>query len=358
MKHCEQRLSIHAATPQTQRTTAHQPAEKIKAMKKYLYYPNLEPPDTKWLKFAILYMENFESIVPFQRRELVSDDYRRLQNETDLVSMYSPEYDQGYRASLNAIEEADKFILYEYERSYLFKKINVKRDWRNRENWNYQILSEKFSHDWAEYCVDKGVGEINGDGLLLPKELAFLFMTCLAKEISHERNGSIITDNIEYDNYTNYKRVENMTLKNRNKFLMNLMNLLVPENISEITFEALIKFRNKNRDRITAFNRQIDLLEDSISNGISERDFIEEFNDIHAELTKEIILLGIGIAAIPFSAYILINNPVALSAEYAKEVLGAMGIGLGGTFVIKKALYDSREKRMCKKYLANIQTIK
>ncbi len=327
-------------------------------MKKYLYYPNFEPPNTEWLKFAILYLENFESIVPFQRQELVSDDYRRLQNETDLVSMYSPQYEQGYRASLKAIEEAEKFINKPYQRSHLFNRINVQIDWRNRENWNYQIFSEKFSHDWAHYCEDKGIGERNSEGLLLPKELAFLFMTCLAKEISHERNGSIITDSIEYDNYTNYERVQNPMVRNRNKFLMNLMNFLIPANISEISIEELIKFRNKNRDKIESFNRQIDLVEDSISNGISEGDFIKEFNDAYSGLTREVLLVGVGIASIPFAAYVLISNPHALSAEYAKEVLGAMGIGLGGIFAIKNALYDSRERRMCKKYLANVQRLK
>lgn len=327
-------------------------------MKKYLYYPSLEPPNTEWLKFAILYLENFESIVPYQRRELVSDDYKKLQNETDLVSMYSPEYDQGYRASLKAIEEVDKFMNTPYERSSLLKKINVTRDWRNPENWNYQIFSEKFSHEWAYYCKNQGIGIKNSNGLLLPKELAFLFMTYLAKEISHERNGSIITDNIEYDNYTNYQRVQNPAVKSQNKFLMNLMKFLIPANISEISIETLIQFRNKNRNRIKAFNRQIDLLETSISSGLSEKEFIEEFNDTYSELIKEVLLLGIGVASIPFAAYILISNPAALTADYAKEVLGAMGIGIGGIFAIKSALYDSQDKRMCKKYLVNVQNLK
>ncbi|NME66496.1 hypothetical protein [Flammeovirga aprica] len=327
-------------------------------MKKYLYYPNLEPPNTEWLKFAILYLENFESIVPYQRQHLVSDEYRRLQDETDLVSMYSPEYNQGYRASLKAIEEADKFIDKPYQRSHLFRRVNLQRDWRNRENWNYQIFSEKFSNEWAEYCEDKGIGGKNEEGLMLPKELAFLFMTYLAKEISHERNGSIITDNIEYDNYTNYERIHNPIESSRNKFLMNLMNFLIPANISDISIKDLIKFRNKNRERIKAFNRQIDLVEDSISNGLSERDLIEGFNDTYSGLTKEILLFGVGVASIPFAGYLLINNPVALTAEYAKEIIGAMGIGFGGTFAINNALYDSSDRRMCKKYLANVRRIK
>lgn len=327
-------------------------------MKKLIYYPNFEPPNTEWLKFAILYLENFESIVPYARQELVSDEYRRLSNETDLVSMYSPEFQQGERASIRATEEAEKYLNWAYDRSNLFRRVNLERDWRNRSNWNYLIYSEKFSYQWVEYCEDRGIGERNSEGLLLPKELAFLFMTHLAKEISYERNGSIITDNIEFDHYTNYERVHDPRIRNRHKFLMNLMNFIVPASISEITIDTLIEFRNRNRERIRAFNRQIELMEDSISNGISERDFINSFNDAYSGLTREILLLGFGIATIPFAAYVLISNPIALTAEYAKEVLGAMGIGLGGTFAIKNALYDSRDRRMCKKYLANIERLK
>ena len=79
-------------------------------MKKYLYYPNLEPPNTKWLKFATLYLDRCESIVPRDRQHLISDDYRRLANETDLVHLHHPEDSQGMRASIRAIENTDKIL--------------------------------------------------------------------------------------------------------------------------------------------------------------------------------------------------------------------------------------------------------
>ena len=183
-------------------------------------------------------------------------------------------------------------------------------------------------------------------------------MTHLAKEISYERNGSIITDNIEFDNYLNYSRVYNPQIRNRNKFMKGIINLLVPANISEIGFDRLIEFRNKNRERIAAFNRQIDLLEESIGNGVTESQFINSFNDIYSDLTREIVLMGIGLASIPFASYMLIHNPLALTAEYAKEILGALGIALGGTYAVRKALFDTREKRLCKKYLTNVERLK
>jgi len=327
-------------------------------MKKYLYYPNLEPPNTEWLKFSILYLEKFESIVPYNRQNLISDDYRKLSNETDLVEMYSPKYEQGERASIKAIEEAIKFLEKPYERSFLFNKINIKRNWKDPNNWTYQVFSEKFSYQFIEFCEKEKIGQRNRDGLLLPKELAFLFMTYLAKEISCERNGAIITDNIEFDNFSNFSRVYNPNIRNRNKFMKGIINLLVPANISEISFDKLIEFRNRNREKIKAFNNQIDIVESAIGNGITERQFIESFNEIYSELTREIVLMGIGLASIPFVAYMLINNPQALSAEYSKEILGALGIAVGGTYAIKKAFIDTKEKRLSKKYLTNLERLK
>ncbi len=327
-------------------------------MKKFIYYPNLEPPNTEWLKFSILYMEKFESIVPYGRQHLISDEYRRLLNETDLVEMYSPEFMQGERASIKSIEEAQRFLQNAYGRGPLMNRINIERSWRTERNWTYQIFSEKFSYQFGEFCEQEGIGRRNGEGLILPKELAFIFMTHLAQEISYERNGSIITDNVEFDNYSNFSKIYNPGVRNRNKFMKGIINLLVPANISDISLERLIEFRNQNRERITAFNNQINLLEESIGNGVTERQFINSFNEIYSELTSEIVLMGIGLASIPFAAYMLINNPQALSAEYSKEILGALGIGIGGTYAIKRALFDTREKRLCKKYLTNVERLK
>lgn len=327
-------------------------------MKKFIYYPNLEPPNTEWLKFSILYMEKFESIVPYGRQHLISDEYRRLLNETDLVEMYSPEFMQGERASIKSIEEAQRFLQNPYGRGPLMNRINIERSWRTERNWTYQIFSEKFSYQFGEFCEQEGIGRRNGEGLILPKELAFIFMTHLAQEISYERNGSVITDNVEFDNYSNFSKIYNPGVRNRNKFMKGIINLLVPANISDISFERLIEFRNQNRERITAFNNQINLLEESIGNGVTERQFINSFNEIYSELTREIVLMGIGLASIPFAAYMLINNPQALSAEYSKEILGALGIGIGGTYAIKRALFDTREKRLCKKYLTNVERLK
>lgn len=327
-------------------------------MKKYLYYPNLEPPNTQWLKFAILYLDKFESIVPYNRQHLISDDYRRLTNETDLVDLYSPDHLQGERATINAIREAERILSNTYSLSGLFKRINLKRDWQNPESWDYQIYGEKFSSQWAAFCEESGIGSKNNDGILLPKELAFLYMTHLAKEISFDRNGNIITDNIEYNNYTSFWRVNNINSNVRDKFIRGVVDLKVPTNIDDISFNKLIEFRNKNRDQITAFNQQIDKVEEAISNGLTEQRFIDDFNNIYSELSEQAILLGMGAASIPFALYTLVKNPLALTSEYTNEILSGLSIVMGGYYGVKKALYDKREERLCRKYFANLKKLK
>ena len=120
----------------------------------------------------------------------------------------------------------------------------------------------------------------------------------------------------------------------------------------------IIKFRRENRERIKAFNRQVDNMENSISNGVTEREFVNSFTDIYSELTREIVLMGIGIASIPFATYMLINNQNALSAEYSKEILGALGIGIGGTYAVRQALKNTKDKRMNKRYFANLERLR
>lgn len=91
-------------------------------MKPLIYYPTFEPPSELWLKFSMLYFENFKPIVPYNRRHLLSRDFRFIQNETDLITICTPEYNDGYRASLYAIEEVKKIMETPYNRSMLFNE--------------------------------------------------------------------------------------------------------------------------------------------------------------------------------------------------------------------------------------------
>lgn len=327
-------------------------------MKKYIYYPNFEPPDTNWLKFAILYLDRVESIVPYSRRNLLTDDYKRILGETDLIELISPDDIQRESATKKAIEEAEKIISKpHFYSTKLFNKPNLKRMWQDESTWSYQIYGEKISYDWEQFCEDEGIGRRNPFGIILPQRLAFIYMTHLAKEIAFSRNGNIITDNVDYNLYTSQSRIRTIETNQRDKFMRGVIQLNIPKNIEEIELKKLIDFRNKNRANIAAFNSQINNVESSICNGITETGFVEQFNSIYSELIKECVLLGAGAAAIPFTFYTLIKNPLALDSEYYENVIGGLSLLTGGYFSVKKALYDVNEERLCKKYFARLKKL-
>jgi len=326
-------------------------------MQRLIYYPTFEPPDKEWLKFSLLYLEEFQPIVPYNRRDEFSDEYKKLIDETDLINPFSPDYSQGNRASFKAIQEAEAFLSAE-RRSGPFKTTRLKEKWQDVTQWNYLIYEEKFSYDFVQFCKDNKIGKRISEGLLLPDELGFIFMTHLAKEIAYDRDASIITDHIKFDDYTNISRTISKGTQKRNKFAKGIINLIVPQNLGYIDFNQLIEFRTKNRELISVFNHEIDRMQESIGNAVTERSFIDSYNHIYSEISKTVLLTGIGIASLPFAAYILINNPNALAAEYVKETLGGLGVILGGTYALDKLWIDMKDKRYCKKYLANLARLK
>src|SRR5688572_13288024 len=191
-----------------------------------IYYPNFEPPSDTWVKFAMLYLEHFKTIVPYYKRHLLSDTFIKISNETDLVSLYEPRDQEGYRASLKSIDLAKSILSNQYERSELFGKINLKRVWTDSANWTYLIYKEKFSFNWADFCIDNNIGLKTDDGLLLSEELAFIFMTYLAKEIAFQESAGIITDNSRFDNFTNYSETIHPTDSKKNEFAKGIINHL------------------------------------------------------------------------------------------------------------------------------------
>ncbi len=327
-------------------------------MEPLIYYPTFEPPSDIWLKFSLLYFESFRPIVPENKRHLISHGFRIIENETDLVTLYSPSYNDGLEASLQSIEEVEKILVDPYRRSHLFDQVNVLRRWQDPQNWIFFVHREKFSDNWADFCEHNNLGLRTDDGIYMSEELAFLFMTYLAKEIAFRESAAVITDNNRFDNFTNHARSTTPSINRKTRFAKGLFNFLVPRNLSEIPFERLIDFRNNNRHRLTAFHRELDNVQAKIGEGYSNQDFIDSYNNIYSEFSGEILLQGLGIASIPFATYMSIQNPDATSPEYVKEILGGLGIVLGGGYSLNRVLKDTQTRRYCKKYLLNLERLR
>jgi hypothetical protein len=327
-------------------------------MENLVYFPTFEPPSPNWLKFALLYVDNFNPIIPNNWRNQLSVDYQRIIDDTDLIEPYNPHYDQGYRASLKAIEFIGNVGKTPYRYSNLFNRANVIRNIANPANRLFKLYKEKFSLHWENFCLDNNYGERTDYGILVSEELAFIFMTFLAEEIAFEEGKSIITDNNTFDNFLNFRRTTPRNTFNRQSFAHGVLSLTIPRNISEIPIANLIRFRNRNRERIRAFNTELNNSLNNVQQGISEREFVDRFNDIYSELTTEILAQGLGVATIPLATYILLQNSTATNPEYINQIIGGLGIILTAKTAVGTKWKEIVNRHNCKRYLTNLERLR
>jgi hypothetical protein len=327
-------------------------------MENLVYFPTFEPPSPNWLKFALLYVDNFNPIIPNNRRNELSTDYQRIIDNTDLIQPYHPKYDQGDRASLKAIEFIEKVGQSPYSYSNLFNRANIIRNISNPANRIFKIYQEKFSINWEDFCLSNNYAERTNDGIIVSEELAFIFMTFLAEEIAFEEGKSIITDNNSFDNFLNYRRTIPRKAFDRQNFAQGILSLTVPRNISEIPIANLIRFRNKNREKIRAFNTELNNSISNVQQGISEREFVDRFNNIYSELTTEILTQGLRVVTIPLAIYILLQNTAATNPEYINQIIGSLGIILTAKAAVGTKWKEIINRHNCKRYLTNLERLR
>ncbi len=327
-------------------------------MENLVYFPSFEPPTTNWLKFALLYVENFNPIIPDSGRQHLSAEYERVIGDTDLVVPYRPTYDQGDRASVKAIEFLEKINSDPYRYTNIFNRANIVRAIANANERRFKIFGEKFSYTWERYCLDNNFGERTDGGILVTQELGFIYLTFLAEEIAFEEGKSIITDNNAFDNFLNYRRVVPRAIAERQRFTQGVISLTVPKNISEIPIRNLVRFRNDNRERIRAFNLELNAALTNIQNGVDERDFVNRFNNIYSELITEILTQGLGVATIPLGTYLVLKNATALSAEYINQFIGGLGIILTAKVAVSSRWREIVNKHDCKRYITNLERLR
>lgn len=323
-------------------------------MKDLIYFPYFEPKNEKWLKFALLYIDKFKPIIPYNRRDDISDLYRQIRDETDLIIPYSPDYAEGSTASKNAIKEIES-LLSEQNTRYLFNGKNITQQARNEQD--YLIYREKFSYEFEIFCIDNELARKHDDGLYVSEEIAYIFMSGLAQEISYKTNSSIITDSAQFTNYANSKRVFNQSQQKKMSLAESIIELKLPQNIDDIEFRKFIEFRNANKNLIENFSRELQRIENSDINTMNSYNFLQNYNEIYSELISKIAFYGVAGFSVPFAIYTVLQDNNATILEYQKEIFSGIGGLSGAYYSVKDVMTNTKEKRATVKYFANLQKI-
>lgn len=168
-------------------------------MEHAIYYPGFEVRDSDWLKFALLYVDRLNPIIPRSGDKYLSEMYERLRGETDLIDPHRPDYDEGCKATLDAIDVVERILQNPAAYSTALSTSDIAAVWRDSRKWKYTLFEEKYTPAWEEFCVKNGFANRSNKGLTLEKSLGLLYMSLLAHVISECRGTCSLTDYPEMD---------------------------------------------------------------------------------------------------------------------------------------------------------------
>lgn len=326
-------------------------------MKNLIYYPTFEPQDIDWLKYALIYIDQFSPIVPDSGKSELSDDFKKLRDKTDLVDIYEPKWWQGDNAANKAIKEIEFIESHPELFRDKLKVVNINKTWRDPNNWRFEIYEEKFNVAFKHQCIEMGLGIESRNGIITSKELAQVFMTFLAEEIAFERVGNPITDSTEYDQLSTYLRAKNPSNENLISSAKTTVNISLPNDIRKIGIDKIIKFRNNSgiNELRKAFNQTLSKFYQSLEDDFDPNTYIKSLETTNIELVKEIGLFFGGAVSATLGAMILLSNPDNL--EMIKQIIEGTILTIGGITAINKAWSDGNEKRYARKFISRIQQI-
>lgn len=326
-------------------------------MHRLLYYPNFEIQNQNFLKFALLYIDEIRPIIPGRARESLSDSMRNILQNTELINPYSPNYENGYLASIAAIK-------YLEERKH-FTKYGKGLQRGNYVTNNYTLYEDKYTYEFEKYCLENGLGERCDEGILLNKDVAYAYMSILAEIISKETETDMITDIEKYSDPV-LRYCDSFVRKNVDILdtIQKEIQFYVPVDMYKIPLNKFIELRSDHmfetarRNFVTELNIVLDSYDQNLEK-VDLNNVMECKREIYG-LIKEIFISCAAVAVGVHSFGNMYATDKGTLDFWAHA--GNVGISLDA---LKQHYYEAREfatrierKKQARKYLAKLQQLR
>ena len=219
-----------------------------------IYFPGFEIKDENWLKFVLLYFDNLRPIVPvlpFSNNVYMSTSFVKIMNETDLIDVYRPQYNEGLLASVLACEEFEKYLKSPGMYSIFFGRRRedpfIVDKWRNPRDQQYILFQDKYSDTFHRFCIENQIATPCDDGIQISEDLAFVYMSFLADVIAKINELEMITDIKKYSMLLqkNNKDLTHSTKENI-KTACNNIEFNIPEDLKNIPLDVFISLRSQD----------------------------------------------------------------------------------------------------------------
>jgi hypothetical protein len=331
-------------------------------MTEILYYPGFEIEDEEWLKFALLYMNEVQTIVPYEADRFLSDRHKWLKNSTNLIRSCRPSYEEGEKSTYESIEIFQRLMENPIRRAGIVGEINILEYWRQPTLQETELYRDKFSPALTEFFDDYGICHRTENGIKVPRQLALIYMSVFAHNIGDHRGIPVITD---IGMQRSISRINNKAWSFNPAFeelqvMKKVIELQIPTDLSNIPLEAVIRLRNKEsfRKKLFAFHSAINQFTNTPNMRLTERNcrFINEYlNESVFDLTSEITgylsstvstALGIGL--------VFANN--GSDIELVKELMG-LGFLSNGSIQIYNKIQQTHGRYLAARYLTDLKKL-
>lgn len=332
-------------------------------MNSMIYYPGFEVENETWLKFSLIYFDELRPIIPYMNAddsEYLSNTAIRIANETNLINPYRPLFEEGSCASIIACEEFQKYLEHPewYSSSFGYRYgYDIRRKWQNPSYQTCRLYEGKFSNTFYDFCIKNHIAKAFNNGIMISKDLAFIYMSFLADTISKNNEIEMFTDISKYNTLllkndqkiTNSQGFEYKTAK------INI-ELNIPANIKDIPMEIFINLRKQpsfNECR-RAYVHEIDNLvkaKNDKNHGYSldqllsiKRDFVRICGSAFNMLASVVL----SVSSIASLANGDVNIPALLAAAYS-DAYSLKSLSESRDFFV-----NLQNKVQAKRYLAKI----
>jgi hypothetical protein len=261
---------------------------------KALYYPTIDIPEEGWLKSAILYWDEIQTIVPSSFQNPYSNRTTQSLAESGLLKPFSVNPD------MRLVEELTETVVkYMSEASNFLISPNADENQTRIHTQKlpreFRMHPEKFPHE-IRHLIERNIGE---DGWFRgSREFGAFYMSLLANKVCENHGFALLTDNPVAANLTeqarldnkiemgddyrfhHYRRHERTTLNFAEGVLTNMIvkgMKISPDN----SIEKIIKFKEQHRDELGQFKTNITKLVKDINKETSLEAVQQQVSDIY-----------------------------------------------------------------------------
>lgn len=261
------------------------------AFTKALYYPTIDIPEENWLKSAILYWDEIQTIVPTSIKNPYQNRLTQTLNDKGILTAFEINPDNKLVEGLSDtvmkyINEASNFLLNENSESVSIHTEKLPREFRlHPEKLPYEIR-----HLIERNIDDEGWFRTNS-------EFGSFYMSLLANKICEDKSFALLTDNSIASNLTEQARLDNrVQFGERDYYRPNerttlnlsqglLTNLIVKgvKLAPNTSVEKIIEFKNNHKDELGQFRTNLLKLVNNVNKESSLDAIKQQVSDIYKD---------------------------------------------------------------------------